>query len=365
MRCPGLFLVLILPLAGVAAALGGARSRMDGPPARPSRDTIRIVLTGDVALNWRGTPDSLRTFPWHKNPLRFFAPVFKSAHLAVSNMEGVLMRRDPKYAIEKYNLWAPAASAEVFAPAGIGLVSTANNHAFDGRDVGVIETLAHLRKTGVQVMGTGATEAEARRPFLFRKGPACVAFVPATTKSNMAVRGRAHLAYYPPAREEELLAKVRKTKAQCAFVVVYVHWGVEMQHFPHPAIRRLAHSLVDAGADLVVGHHPHVLQGVEFRGSGAIVYSLGNFVFSNPKDQTRRTGLLVVELSGGRRPALLRLSLQPARIHRKDYSVRPATREEAEDILIRMANYSGPFGTQVVLSGGHLRFVQGRGVSPP
>ncbi|MDY0004220.1 MAG: CapA family protein [Polyangia bacterium] len=329
------------------------------PPMAPGA-AIRFVLTGDVALNWRGTSTDLRIFHWRRNPLRFFAPVFKAADLAVANMETVLADQDPKYAQERLNLWAPVASGQIFRPAGIGLLTTANNHAFDARDRGVLETLGHLRRTGVEVMGTGATLAEARRPYTFLKGPSCVAFVPGTTKCNLPVRGKAHLAFYPEKREGELIALVKETKERCAFVIVVIHWGVEMKHFPHPSMKRLAHELVDAGADLVVGHHPHVLQGVEYRGKGAIVYSLGNFVFSNPNEATRRTGALVVELSGGAKPSLVRLSMIPAYIHRNDYIVRPAAPSRAADIQRRMASYSQPFGTQVVLTGGVLQFTRGK-----
>lgn len=328
------------------------------PEAAPGA-AIRLVITGDVALNWRGTSTDLRIFHWRKNPLRFFAPVFKAADLAVVNMETVLADRDPKYAQERLNLWAPVASGQIFRPASVGLLTTANNHAFDGKDRGVLATLAHLRRTGVAVMGTGATPEEARQPYLFMKGSSCVAFVPATTKCNMPVRGKAHLAYYPEKRESELVALAKETRCRCGYVVVVIHWGTEMKHHPTPSMKRLAHALVDAGVDLVVGHHPHVLQGVEFRGKSAIVYSLGNFVFSNPNAATRRTGALLVELGGGTQPSLVRLSMLPGYITRRDYSVRPTTPDQTTDLFRRMASYSRPLGTQVTLTKGVLGFQKG------
>jgi len=268
-------------------------------------ERLTLVFTGDVALNWRGTSPALKRFPWSQNPLRFVAPLFHAADLAVANMEGVLMRTDPQYAEKRLNLWAPWASGQIFHPAGIDLVSTANNHAFDGRDAGVLETLAHLRKTGVAVMGTGRTAAEARRPYVLRRAGTCLAVLPATTKVNLRGRGEAHVAFYPEDQEDRLLARVRRARNRCPFVAVYIHWGVEKAHYPRPRIRRLAHALVDAGANLVVGHHPHVLEGVQWRGNALIAYSLGNLVFSNPTLPTRRTGVLrlQVQLPPRRRPA--------------------------------------------------------------
>lgn len=355
---PSLLLPLLLTIVGATEARGRPAT-----PADPGR--IRLTFTGDVALNWRGTPEHWKTFPWRRNPLRFLKPIFDAADLAVANMEGVLMRKDPKYAEKRLNLWAPVASAQVFKPAGIHLVSTANNHAFDGRDVGVLETLRHLRGAGVRVIGTGRTMAEARTPFLFRKAPACVAIVPGTTKSNMGVRGRARVAFYPEPQHDALLRTVRDTKKQCPLVIVYLHWGTEKAHHPGRKIKALGHRLVEAGANLVVGHHPHVLQGVEFRPGGAVVYSLGNMVFSNPTPATRRTGVLWVELSRERNPHLLRLELIPIVIRRSDYTPLPATRPQAEDLVRRMQRYCRPLGTQVVLYRGRLRFMPNAAVQPP
>jgi poly-gamma-glutamate synthesis protein (capsule biosynthesis protein) len=323
------------------------------------------VFTGDVALNWRGTAPHLERFPWRDNPLRLLAPLFRQADLAVANMEGVLMRKNPRYAEKRLNLWAPRASAQVFEPAGIDLVSTANNHAFDGRDAGVIETLGHLRAAGVAVMGTGRTEAEARRPYVLSARGSCVAMVPATTKLNLQGHGAAHAAFYPEGRQNRLLALVRKTRRRCPFVVVYIHWGVEKAHRPRRQTRRLAHALVDAGANLVVGHHPHVLQGVERRRGALVAYSLGNLVFSNPTLPPRRTGVLRVQVRLLPAPRIERAELVPLFIHLRRYTPHHATRSQALDLLRRMQSYSLPFGTQVVLRRGGLRFLGPREVLPP
>lgn len=318
-------------------------------------------------MTWRALSPNLKRLSPKQNPLRFFAPTFKAADLAVANFEGVLSNGDPKYAEPRLNLWAPVASGQVFAQAHIDLVSNANNHAFDGRDVGVLRTLISLRKTGVKVFGIGRTEAEARAPYVFRKGAACVAILPGTTKSNKGVRGRARLAHYAWKDWAELYKVVRHTvKTVCPFVVVYLHWGTEKIHYPRRKIKAFGRKIIDAGASLLVGHHPHVLQGVEYHGRGAIVYSLGNFVFSNPNKSTRRTGLLSVQLDISAKPTrLARLELLPAMIHRKDYTPRPSNHLQTEDLLRRLRNYCKPFGTQVVLHQGRIRFLSAADVLPP
>jgi poly-gamma-glutamate capsule biosynthesis protein CapA/YwtB (metallophosphatase superfamily) len=334
--------------------------------ARPAPGTITMAFTGDVSMTWRALPRNLKKLQWKQNPLRFFAPELRAADLSVANFEGVLAHDDPKYAEKRLNLWAPVSSGQVFAAAGVHLVSNANNHAFDGRDVGVLRTLQALRGTGVKVFGIGTTMAEARAPYVFRRGGACVAILPGTTKSNKGVRGRARVALYMWKDWSQLLEQVRQTvKNVCPFVVVYLHWGTEKLHYPKRKIRAFGRQIIDAGARLLVGHHPHVLQGVEYYGGGAIVYSLGNFVFSNPTKSTRRTGLLRVQLAAGPPVRLARLELLPAMIHRMDYSPRPSTRPQAEDLLRRLRAYCRPFGTQVVMHRGRIRFLSAKDVLPP
>ena len=319
---------------------------------------IDIALTGDVALNWRGTPKHWKDFPWAKNPFRAIKSTLEGADLTVANMEGVLLREDPKLAQSKYNLWAPAVSAQVFKPSGIDVVSTANNHAFDGGDRGVLENLSHLKAAGTFTFGTGATLTEARRPYIYRSGGACIAIVPATMKSNRRGRGKAFLAFYPPESQDELVTHVKAVKRLCSFVIVYIHWGRQKAHFPSRAIKDFGHALVDAGADMVVGHHPHVLQGVEFRDGGVIAYSLGNFVFSNPTEEKRRTGILWATIDPGPPTRLVRLEMIPVNIRRAGYIPVVMNPGQSRDLLQRVRSYSKPFGTRVDPVKGRFRFAR-------
>ena len=137
----------------LASVLGGpwvgvVGASEPGPLAKDST-AFTIAFTGDVALNWRGTSARWREFPAERSPFRAVRDIFAQADLSVANMEGVLMRKDPKLASKRWNLWAPAVSAQVFPLGSIDLVSTANNHSFDGGDEGLLETLSHLRAAGV------------------------------------------------------------------------------------------------------------------------------------------------------------------------------------------------------------------------
>lgn len=348
-------LAVILIALGSVAAAPPEYPKPVPPPARAG--TFSIAFTGDIALNWRGTPRFWKAFPWEKNPLRVLAPIFEAADFSVANMEGVLMEKDPGVAEKKYNLWAPAVSAQIFAPGHIDLLSTANNHAFDGRDAGVIETLKHLSDAKIAVIGTGPTPAEARAAHVYKKDGGCVAIVPGTLKSNLRGRGQAALAFYGGDLQDGLVAQVAEVASkQCPFVAVYIHWDVQKKHYPTEATRKLAHRLVDAGADLIVGHHPHVLQGVEFRGDAAIFYSLGNFVFSNPTPIKRRAGVLWARFEPGPETRLDSVELLPTYIERRGYLPVPSSGNHARETFEMMKTFSAGFGTKVEMVEGRLRF---------
>lgn len=346
-------------LALSAGSSGNSWAGSPAPPSEPSQDKrlLRLALTGDVALAWRRIPRFWKELPLRANPLRNLKPYFEEADLAVSNMEGVLMRRNPKYASPEWNLWAPPAGAHVFAQVGVDLVSTANNHAADGRAAGLHETLRHLRATGVATIGTGASAEEARQPYLFRKHGACIAIVPATTKVNLRLRGDAHIAYYRRDKEDHLLVeRVRKVQAECSFVIAYIHWGRQFKHTPTSEMQSLGHRLIDAGASMVVGHHPHVWATVEHYKDGIIAYSLGNLMFCTPWLYTRRTGILSVLIDPKPSPRVVRLEVIPVHNHypRPWYVAQPASEEQTLVLRELLAKHSRQYRTEVSLQDGRI-----------
>lgn len=323
-------------------------------PSADSANTLRVAIGGDVALNWRGTAVYWKTFPPRLNPLLPLKEVFESADLGLVNLEGVLMRHNPHYAIDRWNLWAPAVSAQVFRPAGISLVGHANNHTFDGRSDGVLETHKHLKGAGVVAFGSGPDEESAERPYIHRFDGECLAIVPATTKLNKP-RGRAAAAaHYPENRREDLLRAVQDAAEQCALVLVYIHWGEQYVDAPAAWMRSLAHEMVDRGADAVVGHHSHVLGAVEYYRGAPVVYSMGNLVFSTPDVRTRRTAILVLEFATNASPAAIGATLVPVFIEQKGYMPRLMNAAEGRQLGIHLQRLCAPYGTNVRFEAGKL-----------
>jgi poly-gamma-glutamate synthesis protein (capsule biosynthesis protein) len=165
---------------------------------------------------------------------------------------------------------------------GIDAVSLANNHSLDYGRAALLRMIDSLRSAGIAFAGAGANLDSAARPIVARLRTctlAVVCFSRLATGDQFAGTGRPGVATaYNPAR---LVAEIERARLSTGVVAVFLHWGRERSTMPMPVQRELARRCIDAGAVLVVGCHPHVLQGFEFYRGGLIAYSLGNFVFTN------------------------------------------------------------------------------------
>ena len=187
--------------------------------------------------------------------------------------------------------------------AGINVVTLANNHTFDGMREGFHRLRELLDELGIAHFGAADNRAEAEAPAVLEVRGTRLAFIGAvddrTGVSDAAGLNRAGIATLD---EDRMTEQLRRLSAEFDHVIVSLHWGEERVNIPSPSQVRLARALVEAGASLVVGHHPHVLQGMESYGTGAIVYSLGNFIASEVLftsgdavtwNRTERTGCIL------------------------------------------------------------------------
>lgn len=167
---------------------------------------------------------------------------------------------------------------------GIDLVTLANNHALDyGRDA-MLDTIDTLDHAGIRHVGAGKNLAEARKPAIVELNGRTFAFIGATRvypEADWAAGTDSAGMFSAYDGGAALAEEVKAAKQQADYVIAYVHWGIEREEMPNEVQKSIAHRLVDAGADLVVGAHPHVLQGLEYYQGVPIAYSLGNFVFGS------------------------------------------------------------------------------------
>lgn len=232
--------------------------------------------------------------------------LISGADLAIANFENpapVTWRHHTKGTVFS----ADPALIEGLANVGLDWVSLANNHIRDAGATGILQTLEHLDDWGIARSGAGADLAAARTPSILTAGGIEVAFLGYDTIAGgyWATPDRAGSA---PMTEENLLEDVAAARAAGAdLVVVFPHWGTEYRIGPSSAQRRLGHAAIDAGADMVIGNHPHWAQGVEWYEGRPIWYALGNLVFDQTWSEPTMEGMTLELTFDGTRLVQVRM----------------------------------------------------------
>ncbi len=268
-------------------ALGLVPSRTQSKISFPERIPVtRILLGGDVMLSrYVGALARQRDDP--ASPLRDVADLFSSADIAFVNLEAPFSDRGRK--VEAGMVFkAEPEMIEALRVAGIDIVSTANNHARDCGAYGVEFTLNWLQKNGIETVGTGQTAELAHEGAILERNQVGFGFLAYTydqSNGNHADQDD-RVAMMDL---DEMVEDVKKLQERCDVVIVSMHAGTEYLQKPNAQQREFAHAAIDAGATVVVGHHPHVTQPVEDYGKGVVFYSLGNLAFDQfQRKETQR-----------------------------------------------------------------------------
>ncbi len=265
-------------------------------PADPA-GAAQIIMVGDTSLA-RGVQEATRRYGMDF-PLSRVAPWLRSADLAVGNYEGVIAADD--VGVQRpggYRLRAAPEAAPALARAGFDLVSLANNHTLDWGAAGLQATVENLRSAELAIVGAGPDADSARGPQAITVRGVRIVWLSYTTVQDPPDSGdtdqgwmRSWLkivsVYDMATIRQQLAEQVRAARALGDVLIVQFHWGYEYTPYPLTWQVELAHTAIDAGAALVVGHHPHVVQSYEVYQGSPIVYSLGNFLF----DQDWNPGL--------------------------------------------------------------------------
>lgn len=223
------------------------------------------------------------------------SPLFQEADIAFCNLESVLGEPQDNipFAEKPFNFRASTECAQALADAGFDVVSMANNHAMDYGPRPIQTTRALLADLGLQPFGAGKDLAEATTPALMDVKDTRVIFLGyAIADSSRPFAGR-HQPGMAPIDVALIRRDIRKWRDQADVLIVSMHWGLEYHHEPSPTQRAVARKVIDAGADMILGHHPHVLEGLETYKGKTIVYSMGNFVFDQKQKADARESMMV------------------------------------------------------------------------
>jgi hypothetical protein len=229
------------------------------------------------------------------DPIRFYGDlgsVLQGADLAIVNVEGVLGDAGKPVVKDGWHMRLPKASIEGLTAGSFRLACLANNHSMDFGLQGLTHTRQLLSERGIPSVGAGLDSLEACRPFITQIGGVRLAVVNATEgEEGRSVDGGPGVADLD---QDRLIQQIEALQEQVDVIVAILHGGREFVPAPPPYVQRIYRALVNAGADLVVGHHPHVPQGVEVYQGRPIVYSLGNFALWMPVGSPfKRLGYLV------------------------------------------------------------------------
>ena len=327
------------PASGDAAATPSPTA-----PAEPA--PVRVVSGGDVMTD--------RVVKGYINQygadavLRGIAPALEKGDAAWVNLESPLSTLGSPTAGKDYTFEGPPSMAKALAAAGVNLVTMGNNHTVDYGQAALADSIKRLEKAGVQVVGAGVDDKDAWTPAIVKTPEgATIGFLAwsdiiwpgyrATSKPGVA-EGRTEI--------PRMKKAIRALAKEVDYVVVGFHWGIEYEHYPWASQTSEAHAAIDAGADLVIGHHPHVLQGFEAYKGRLIAYSLGDLVFDHYSIATGQTVLVDAVLT----PRGVKATLIPVYVSSSGV---PAVQHGAagKTILALVKQYSAPLDTSVSIKG--------------
>lgn len=268
-------------------------------------------MVGDIMMGDRMLP--VLSAKGLDYPFAALAPLLKSADLTVGNLEGPVAVESTLNRDLRFPYKVPPWTLQGLHEAGFDLLSLANNHLRDCGEDGVRETMGYVEAAGMTPFGAGDHET-ASRPAVVDLGGTRVAFV-GVLGADTLIRDEAHAGEEDifddahrwarrrlgtrggrrglvVATVDEVSDLVQEARSMADVVVVYAHWGIRYRRAPSALQRELAHAAIDAGADLVVGHHAHIWQPVERYRGRLIAYGLGNFAFGS-RNRKARSGLVL------------------------------------------------------------------------
>jgi poly-gamma-glutamate synthesis protein (capsule biosynthesis protein) len=294
---------------------------------------LSITAAGDIAFN-----DDIIQKLRGDDPFRFVRNEIVSSDISIANLECVLSD-EGKPSRTWVNIRSKTASAEYLKI--FTILCLANNHILDYGSEGMNNTINVLNKNGILTLGAGSNYQEAIRPLIIKRNSLKVGVINfAESRPNQRYFRSEWLHKPGPARyyEKYVLEQIRKLKNTVDIVIASIHWGVEYVYFPSPQQQTLARKLVDNGVDLIIGHHPHVIQGIEKYKNGLIFYSLGNLIFDFSISNVRESMIARICISSGCR---LDYELIPLELN-NNYQPIKLSGQKKEDILNFIEDISTP-----------------------
>ena len=329
----------------VETAIGKERVVKHTKVANSQDSMVTLMFAGDVNLSNLVKKD-------YKLP---FAKMdeYRAADLSIVNLENPLTRSTLNNTNQQQKSTVNPSYVKALTSGGVDIVNLANDHTLGYEQKGLLETIETLKDAGIHSLGAGKTKKEARRPKIIEVKGQKIAYLnyydtdlqPTAPSVNVNSRNK-----------DRISSDIQNLREQVDWIIVNYHWGVELSEYPGDWQIDMARMTIDQGADLVVGHHPKVLQGAEIYQGRPIVYSLGNFIFGDTsnKESDYETAVLKVSL----KPGKMKVELLPVVVSK--YQPQIVKGEKGKEILKHIAQISSifhqPMRTPVVINTINLDF---------
>jgi poly-gamma-glutamate synthesis protein (capsule biosynthesis protein) len=320
--------------------------------ANPTGKNLVLGFTGDILPAYQLDPYQ-ENYGW-TYPFTLIYKRLQSYDILCGNLECPIAGYGTAVKNKRFYFKASPSACAALKWAGFDLLNLANNHTLDFGDSAFLQTMENLQANGLSYVGGGADLAEATRMKVIQSHDLKVGYLaynmipPDYYAATGTTAGVAFL-------NKDLLRKaILENMVKVDILVVIMHWGIEYQYAPTPEQIELGRYAIDWGADLVVGHHPHVVQPMEIYKGKPIVYSLGNFVFGtygDPPNNTADYGLLLeVTVSPSKE---LTASLIPLNVFNHDtkFMTRELEPERIKDFFAFYNRLCLPFNTVLDLEG--------------
>ena len=254
-----------------------------------NKEEVTLLFAGDILLDDSYSP-MIRLHARKNGILDCFSTEtlqeMQKADVFMLNNEFPYTNRGTPTEGKKYTFRANPQNVKILNQLGVDIVSTANNHSYDYGEVSLLDTIDTLNQDEMPFAGSGANLTEASKPVIFQNDSTKIAFFSATQIERLDhpdTRGATNdsAGVFRCWQPDQLIAAVEKAKQDGCFVVTYIHWGTESTSKVDCYQTQLAQKLSTAGADLIIGDHPHVLQGIENVNGVPVIYSMANYWFNS------------------------------------------------------------------------------------
>lgn len=284
------------------------------------------TLGYDIDFGYNGSYDDFVSRHGYEYPLRNVRELFDNDDLTIVNLETTLTDA-AKRAVKEFKFKGKPEFNNILISGSVEVVNIANNHIHDYLDKGFNDTIANLRKANIGYFGEGNKYIKEVQGIKI----GCLGYT--GWSSNKSTK-------------QMIFKDIQELKKQCKIVVVTFHWGIERNNYPCSTQKELGRFCIDSGADLILGHHPHVIQGIETYKGKHIVYSMGNFTYGGHKNPADKDTFIFREKLriSGKDVYAVETQVIPCSIsstkNYNNYQPTPLTGDEGKRVIDRLKKYS-------------------------